>query len=162
TVSSISFEKRILHPEPTFPAFKQPTSAPGQERLVSNEVTFRSSLTHIGDFTVEVSGRPFAVGNRQQRIGYVVHGLVKWLEFPTQPRPAPTKLRVAFVTESKATDEEGAIWTFRQTITRAKTPNAFSIKTQVSVNRERSVVYLPLLLLHPGAGSFGKNKEHAL
>src|SRR5262249_23535318 len=39
---------------------------------------------------------------------------------------------------------------------------AIDVETSVTVNRERTVVFLPMIALLPGVGSFGENKQQAL
>ncbi|HLK54945.1 MAG TPA: hypothetical protein VKU00_00185 [Chthonomonadaceae bacterium] len=161
-VASISFESRILLPEPTFPAFEPPSRTHTIDTQ-SGELLLHHDRDHGGNFVLEVAGQPFAVGNGQTCIGYVLNGKVKYVTFSNRELiELPNRNDHAVQSKQTGMDEDGATWTLLQSITPAKTANAFAIETQVSVDRERSVVYLPLFLVHPGVGSFGENKEHSL
>src|SRR5262249_21692653 len=52
-------------------------------------------------------------------------------------------------------------WEITQTFAPGR-EGSIDVETRVMVNQERAVLYLPMLTLLPGSGSFGTNKTQAL
>ena len=101
-----------------------------------------------------------AIGWDSAMIGYVQGGQQRWVDLG--------KARVtagASSIEAVAGDPDGGTWTYRQSfkaVTGSKPGGAIEVTTAVSVDRDRAVSFLPMLVLLPGAGSFGESKGQAL
>ena len=56
---------------------------------------------------------------------------------------------------SRVKDEGGGNWSITRRYTPGHQPGAIDVKTSVSVDQNRRVIFLPMIGLFPGAGSFG-------
>jgi len=124
-----------------------------------------------GGFSVAVGGRQVATGHNRPLIGYLDPATarsatgpsVRWLDLAavatvtTGLAPATKALSV----EALLRDPDGGQWRLRQ-VFRPGSPAAIDVHTECSVDAPRDVVFLPLLLLLPGHGSFGALKGQAL
>jgi hypothetical protein len=96
-------------------------------------------------------------------IGYVADGELRWLDL------ASTGLRqsVAFVknelrVEYECPEQDGPTWQVRERFEADMVAGSIQVSIELSVNRERSIACLPMLLLFPGVGSFGSAKQQGL
>jgi hypothetical protein len=157
TVALLNLEARIVLTEP---AWRQPSKfVPSMKDLVSGDLELAHSA-NFGGFALRVAGEVMAVGHDAPQIGYQVAP-----DAPLQWKPAfggatdtgrGLRRILGFV------DPDGASWTLTQTFTPGRQPGAISVETTVTVSEDRYVAYLPLLVLLPGAGSFGTKKEQAV
>jgi hypothetical protein len=159
-LASLRFEPRVLLPEPTWPAWTPPP--PATERVLASgdlELFFNPAAPLALEWRVQ--GRRVAVNHPRPRIGYLHDDAVRWVDLAsatsTIERSGPESWSV--VTRSR--DTNGAGWTFRQ-IFRAESAGAIIAETRLSVDRERSVVFIPMHLLVAGEGSFGSRKGQGL
>ena len=58
-------------------------------------------------------------------------------------------------------DADGARWNLDQDF-RSDAKGGISVRSSVQVDADREVVFLPLFMLFPGAGSFGESKTQAM
>lgn len=59
-------------------------------------------------------------------------------------------------------DADGALWRIHQQFSPGPIPGTITIGTEVSVDQDRSVAFLPMLMVFPGAGAFGATKGQGL
>ena len=59
-------------------------------------------------------------------------------------------------------DEDGAEWSVRQRFAAGKRPGSIDVTVRVSVDQSREAVFLPMLVIVPGLGSFGEAKNQAV
>jgi len=160
-VGSIVFAPRVIPKEPQWPRPVAPDLT-GALTLSSGDLALRQAAGQLGGFIVDVSGRRVAVGNNRPLIGYTQDGQLRWLnvadiaKVTAEQEPDAVRVRAAF------DDPDGGRWTIRQDFTAGKAPGAIDVETRVTVSRDRDVVYLPLVMMHPGLGSLGGKQDHAL
>jgi hypothetical protein len=154
--ASLRLEARQDIPQPTWPVWERPLPATG--RGVSNatlQVVAHPRNAHA--LEVRVLGRPLAFVNVAPRIAYSDGRAVRW----TEAEGGKQALRGgSFTGKSVWTDADGAEWTF--TTRFRPLADRIEAETEVSVNRERAVLYLPMLQVFAGEGSFGTQKKQAL
>lgn len=168
-VARMSFSARTLYKEPNWPAPDPP--APVNENLAVQSRALRIVLATArwNDFIVQVDGKPIAIGYNRPLIGVLRDDGVHWVDLGEEVHDGGVRRNgrqlIATVTLK---EPDGAAWTVRQTFTpgppseMVKGAGAIDIRTDITVDRDRSLLYLPALMLLPGSGSFGANKEHAL
>jgi hypothetical protein len=154
--ASLRLETRKDLPQPTWPAWVKPAPATGAG--VSNavlEVLAHPRNAHA--LEVRVLGKPTAFVNLLPRIAYRLNDAVRW----TEVAGGTPQLRDGIFTgASRWTDADSAEWNF---ITRFRPlEDRIEVETEVSVNRDREVLYLPMLQVFAGEGSFGTQKKQAL
>ena len=154
-------------PDTELPAWPKPTTPD----LPANAPSVRSrdlELVHspdaLGGFVVRVAGVPVAIGQNRPLLGYLADGQLHWLDLNQAPgyklrvRAAGGSLNVRF----ECGDADGGHWLIDQQFHPGPIPGAIDIRTAVTVDREREVAFLPMLLLFPGGGTFGAQKGQGL
>ena len=144
-IAFMTFEPRVVYPEPQWPKPAPPTLADGAVTVRSGDLVLRHAKESPGNFAVEVAGQEMATGLTRSLIGYVHDGEVRWM--PTGPR-----LR----------DADGAAWRIEWTFAPGPQAGTVDAGVRVTVDQPRDVVFLPMLFLAPGAGSFGQEKGQGL
>lgn len=113
----------------------------------------------FGALKLFVNGRLMACGNTAPLIGYEHGGASRWL------RNGRSEVRMqagAIVSSLNLADPEGTTWTITQRFVMGSKPGSLDVAVTVAVDRPRNVFYLPLLILHPGLGSFGARHGQAV
>lgn len=157
------FEERILLPQPAWPKPGPPSLGPDPLAIESGELKLVHARDTLGGFALDVAGQRMAVGHTSGLIGYLEGRELRWLSFGNcagQPVTAQ-RLGEGLHVNSRCVDPDGARWDLQQVFTPLR-EGAIHVETRVSVDRDRSVVYLPLVTLLSGLGSFGTNKTQAL
>lgn len=160
-VSWIEFETRMIPATPQWPQppIQELGSGRGPRGLKSGDlqVIYGSCF---GNFQVS-----FAKGLSNSLIGTLKNDQIQWTPYHAakddfQVTTDPQKLTA----QASIKDVDGGKWTFTQVFTPAKVEGAIDVETTISVDQDRDVVYLPVLMVFPGAGtgSFGARKDQAL
>ena len=135
----------------------------GSLSIHSKDLELVHSTDTFGGFQVRVGGKPMAIGQNRPMIGYLLGGNLRWLDLAQAASRKLTvrshrgTLRVHF----ECVDADGALWSIEQQFN-PRGAGAIDIRTEVNVNQDRAVAFLPMLTVFPGAGSFGDTKGQAL
>jgi hypothetical protein len=148
------------------PAWPKPTPVPLKNSALtihSKELELVHSPDTLGGFIVRVGGQPMAIGQNRPMIGYVAGGSLHWLDLAQAANRKVTvrSHRGALRAHFEGTDADGAHWNIEQQFTPGSA-GAIEVRTEVTVDQDRAVAFLPMLTLFPGAGSFGETKGQAL
>jgi hypothetical protein len=105
-----------------------------------------------------------ALGQSGTMIGYVAGGELRWFGLASAANGEPKlKLRGKSVHLSlEGRDPDGALWKIRQQFSPGPISGSVAIRTEVTVNQDRSVAFLPMVMIFPGADSFGERKGQGL
>src|ERR1035438_3599799 len=117
-----------------------------------------------GTFQVRLAGEPMALGQSGTMIGYVVGGEVRWFGLANGAE-AQRKLKArgkSVYVGFEGRDADGAVWKFQQQFSPGPISGAINITTEVTVDQDRSVAFLPMLMVFPGVGAFGAAKGQGL
>ena len=163
-LASLTVTPRLLFPEPIFPAFILPEISANALKI--KNMGFSHSRTQWGGFTFQVGGVRIAAGFANLRVGYLVGNETRWLDMAN----AKVSVRdTESAIEARATlrDPDGGEWEFMQHFSqerdvRIEGQQALAVLTTVRVSQNRQIVWLPLIALSAGAGSFGESKNQAL
>ena len=117
-----------------------------------------------GAFDVRVAGKLMALGQSGPMLGYVAGGQVRWfgLASATNAKRTLTAQRKSVQVSLEGRDADGAVWKIQQLFSPGPIAGAIDIRTEVAVNQDRSVAFLPMLMIFPGAGAFGAAKGQGL
>src|SRR5262249_52721731 len=135
----------------------------GALSIHSKELELIHSPDSLGGFSIRINGKPMAIGNNHPMIGYLAGDSLRWLDLAQAGnrkitlRSHRAELRVRF----GCTDAQGGRWAIEQQFSTGSA-GSIAVRTEVSVDRDRDVAFLPMLALFPGAGSFGESKGQAL
>jgi hypothetical protein len=118
----------------------------------------------LGGFEIRVAGKPMAIGQNRPMLAYLEAGQLRWLDLA---QAAQRKLEVARERDSlmvrfECVDQDGGAWIINQRFTPLGVGPALDIRVGFTVNRDRAVAFLPMLMLFPGVGSFGSTKGQGL
>jgi hypothetical protein len=161
-VAFLTFAPRVLVPEPDWPTPVPPRLGDDALSLSSGDLTLRHAPRELGGFAVEVAGRRMAVGLTRPLIGTLQDGRPQWLALAERAEVTASREREAVVVRAVARDDAGATWEIRQRFAPVRSPGAVDVETRVTVDRDREVLFLPMLTLLPGVGSFGTAKGQGL
>ncbi|MDW8319731.1 MAG: hypothetical protein RMM08_00075 [Armatimonadota bacterium] len=163
TVEYIRFTPRIT----PLPIKWQPPVAEaipkGAPAVVSGSVRVTFHPNNADILQVSVKGQPMAVGwNRAQLCYEEEGGSVSWFDLHTATTTILTRERNGVRITRAFRDPHGAAWRIVHIFTPSSQKDAIDVRTVVTVDHDRKVYFLPLLVLFPGVGSFGQEKEQAL
>ncbi len=153
------FEERRLMPEPDWPEFRAPEASTRVATVSGPGVRFLQDRDRFAVFSVEVQGRPFAVSGPDVPVGYLLDGRQVWFR-PGTGAPLFSAQGASLRFETVDTDPDGARWRWTRRVEPAG--SGLRIRTAVTVDRPRDLVFLPGTVLLTGIGSFGTNKHQAL
>ncbi len=156
----ISFELRPSLPEPAWLKPEPPMLDSNAPAVVSGGLALAHGTSALGAFDLRVNGTNMAVGNTRSVVGYLRNQTPWWFAL-TNPVTA-TLAGGALTVRANSTDPDGGQWQVEQMFEPAATPGGIEIQSRVTVNQDRSVIFLPMLTLLPGVGTFGTNKTQAL
>ena len=156
TLAALRFEPRISLQEPAWPRPTAPDLKAGAMVVASGGLRLDGG-DNGGNLSVSVNGRAMAIGWNHPQLGYTIGDQVRWLDLTNA---TTTLANNSYLTTAR--DADGATWQWRQSYTSGKLPGTIEVTSSVTVDRDRSVVFLPLLVLFPGAGSFGETKHQAI
>ena len=122
-------------------------------------------LAHSGSrdqaFTITVNDKPTAIGWDRSLIGYVDHDQPVWVSLDSAT--CRVSGEQATVNESVTVpDPGGASWKIQRRYVPAKQSGVIDVETTITVDRDRQVIFLPMLGILPGVGSFGAAKNQAV
>lgn len=167
-IAWLRFAPRVMLKEPNWPEPTAEVSKGRYEQVKSGDLTVAQGPGGPGDIRVEVGGQLMAVGYHQPLIGYDTEQAARWLDVRQgllQASAGPSRTVKAgngVQTTYSVRDADGAIWRITQRFAPAATTGAINAEIQVSVDRDRTVEFLPLLVLFPGLGSFGNTKHQGV
>lgn len=166
------FTERLMMTAPDWAKPIAPQSGPDDVSIESGDLKLVHNRTQFGGFRVEVAGQRMAVGGTSPQIGYLWNGAPRW--FPVngvnsmvvvagQPLSQLADAQVGGVLRSRVEcrDPDGGRWQLEHTF-RLNSAGTLQFEASARCDAERDVLYLPLLTVFPGLGSFGTNKTQAL
>src|ERR1017187_125855 len=167
SAAGVESSRTPVPPGATVPPWPKPAAQAlspkaGSARSQNLEVTH--SPTTPGAFDVRVAAESMALGQSATMIGYVANGDMSWFSLANA---AGTKHTLKVLGKSvdvrlEGRDADGAVWKIQQQFSPGLISGAINITTEVTVDQDRSVAFLPLLMVFPGAGTFGAVKGQGL
>lgn len=143
-------------PPSGWPVWQTPIAGPV---ACSNEVFAVAPDTRANSsaWNLRVAGQDFAWVNPPGAIVYQVQGRRRLTEIPAGRREIA---RHDIVNNSSWQDPDGATWELKSRYTLHR--DSVEGEIVVTVDEDRDVLFLPLCMVFPGAGSFGSEKSHAV
>jgi hypothetical protein len=161
TLARMAFEAReVIVP----PEWEKPTSSPLKDplELRSDELTLRHSRTRLGEFELYSGAERTGTGGGWGKIGYMIDGKQRWVGLERASVEAELAIGGARVSiHGKLADEDGGNWVIEQTFGRAK-HNSIDVRVSVWCDKERSVIFLPMLFVFAGTDLDGPRKTAAI
>jgi len=135
----------------------------GPASVKSGSLSFEQYGARWGNFALSVNGTDMAAGYQSERIGLVFGEQPEWLNlkdaavtFDHQPE------RNEFTSIAVIQDSHGGKWEIRRSISPAQQQGTIVITTELTVDKDRDIVYIPWLTIFPGLGTFGERKDQGL
>ncbi|MGC8641000.1 MAG: hypothetical protein ACP5XB_14130, partial [Isosphaeraceae bacterium] len=164
-IESIRFEPRLTIAAPNWPRPTVPRVDAQSPIIQNGSLTLRQNPGEFAGFVISVDGKPFATGHNQPLIGYVRPGesAVRWIDVAKAGKvrcnPAPGLSGIAI--ETSFADPDDGRWTLARTFQPGE-PGTINVTATAAVDAPRDVVFVPLILVLPGHGSFGAIKGQGL
>ena len=151
----------------TIPQWPKPTaqaSSPKAASARSKDLALIHSPAAPGSFDVRVAGELMALGQSGPMIGYLAGGEMRWFDLASaaQAKRTMKAQRNSVQVSLEGRDADGALWKIQQQFSPGPIAGAIAIRTEVAVDQDRSVAFLPMLMIFPGAGAFGATKGQGL
>jgi hypothetical protein len=153
---------RLVIQEPAWPAPARPVFQDSPLAIESGDLQLLHDGKSPGGFVLRVAGREMAIGLTRSLIGYAQGDEVRWAALDSEADTTAHKTTEGLQVQTMLRDPDGATWRIEQRFAAAGTPGAIDVETRVTVDQDRSVLFLPMLVLLPGAGSFGASKGQGL
>lgn len=147
--------------EPRPPVWKPPTRldpAPNDLEIPSGRLSLRHSPGSWGGFRISADGREVAAGNNQAMIGYRGEHGDTWVEIKAAQSRREGE---SIVTTAQSQDPDGGVWTLHRSFQPLRN-GSIAITTEISVNRDRDLIFAPMLMIHPGLGTHADRKGQGL
>ena len=163
-VDYITFSKRLNPKTPDWPVPAIPSPGTNALELKSGDLLLSHAPDQMGGFTLSIAGANMTVGHTRPWIGYLdAKDETRWLDLAAISTIKTVIDGNKFVMTAVFKDPDGVDWSYRQTFAPlAGQQHGFSVITDVKVSRDRRIIYLPMLITLPGAGSFGEKRKHGL
>ncbi len=161
-VHSISVDS-LVRPAP--PRFVKPRRPEKVDKTVvsiaSGDLVLKHFQNRWGGFVVNVDETEMASGYQSESIGVMAGDRTQWLDLDT----ATFAVEVsggALLCRASLTDDRGGQWRLTRCFTPGKVHGTIDVATEVVVDADRRVVYVPWLTLFPGLGTFGADKTQGV
>jgi hypothetical protein len=156
-VERIEFAPAASLPAPRWPDHEA-FDAGGATRLESGPLAV--AVTPAG-FALEIDGRRSAASHARPLVGHVVAGTMQWVD-----AAVPAEVRatggggepVAIETRQAIRDADGGTWSIRRRFTAGGIAGLINLEVTAEVDRDRSVAFLPLVLLVAHEGTPRKSQ----
>ncbi len=161
TVAAFTFAPRIIFAPPKWEKPTPPALGDKPYEVTSGRVTLTHSRTQAYQYQVTVGGVPMAMGNTKPMIGYIAEKGLTWQTLDPTLAEIRRKGNTLTVT-SIHNDYDGERWTITQKFAPSSQENAIFVETTVQVSAPRVALYLPIVTLLAGVGTFGGTKTQAI
>ena len=161
TIAWLRVDQRRVIPTPRW---SKPPAIPtaGSVSIRSGNLVLSHAPRRAGSFVVSVDGYAMATGWSRLPVAYMVGDNPRWTDLAARGAASVRKRGTAIEAILIATDPDGARWTIRQTFAPARLNGVIDTTTEITVNKPRTVYFLPMLALFPGHTSFGSARERAV
>lgn len=161
TVAWIEITPRVSLTIPAWPKPAPPMLDRDTLSLRSGKLTLTQAHHQWGGFSLRVAGHLMALGHTRAPILYLLDGQVHSFVPADEGVTIASREVNAIAVRCLARDPDGANWEMWQRF--ALGPDgAIRVSSTAQADRPRDLLFLPHLLLRPGAGSFGPAKQQAL
>jgi len=128
----------------------------------SKNVELVHARDRLGGFIIRVAGETIARGEDRPQFGFLLGGQLRWLDSAKANGLSVSQQGSSVAVRWGCEDEEGARWEFQQRFSPGGVPGTIALRTELKVDRDRSVAFAPMVLIFPGAGTFGAAKGQGL
>ena len=165
-LASLEITTRPLFVPPTFQPAPVPLVRKNDPSLRAGALEIAQNTTEWGGFVVRLAGQTVAMGYPYSQIGYLAGDVQRWLDLRHGGKftvcLCRTNGRLSLTCDRTLTDADGATWTLHQDFTPLPGRSAIALVTTIRVNRERRIVWLPLVTLLTGTGEHSGDKQQAI
>ncbi|MER3474422.1 MAG: hypothetical protein C4335_10415 [Armatimonadota bacterium] len=159
-IAYIRFSPRVT---PSLPSWQAPHAIrTDRPMLTSGGLALAFGAQAPGAFTVSVKGQPIAIGWNTAQVCYESTGGVRWIRLSEQAECKLTGDSKRAILTCVFTDADGAKWRMEQIFTPGKQKETIDVRMVVTVDRDRAVYFLPMLVLFTGARLFEQNPSPPL
>lgn len=114
----------------------------------------------IGDWRLQVGGVEMATGHNRLPLGYQRRGAARWLPPPQVAQVG--SVGAAIRQTSVWSDVDGGRWRWEMAFRPAARAGAVEVESSLECSEERELLFAPLFIMLPGAGTFGASKDGGL
>jgi hypothetical protein len=161
-VSLLAVSPRTIPLTPNWPHPQPPELDRDTLRVQSGDLELIQAHHQFGGFAVRVAGKSMATGDTHPMIGYQIGMQTRWFDLASSAISTATQDDQGAITaRATARDPDGGTWDIEQRFAHGR-PGEIVASTVVRVDQDRTLLFMPMLILFPGAGGFGPTKHQAL
>lgn len=165
-VAFLHFEPRILPKEPQWPRPTAPNTQPANgllARVYSGDLYLMGgSGPGVNNFDLRVNRQKVAVGFNRPLVGYNIGNQTRWIDFSQAAGKRSFPAKNSMIFNHQLRDDDGALWIWQQSFQSGKFPGTIEVESNITVDQDREIIFLPVLTLLPGVDSFGESKTQAI
>jgi hypothetical protein len=159
-ILALTFERQVAFTNPIWPKPTSIETAATDPAVISGDLTLRHSPGNWGAFALSVDRSIVASGGNALTIGYTEDDRAVWLNV-AEAKVTVDMIQDGIRVRAALSDKGGGRWSLRQEFTPSR-PGAIDVRTIISVDAPRNIVYAPFLMLFPGLGTYGERKGQAI
>ncbi|MEJ5251254.1 MAG: hypothetical protein WHX60_05155 [Armatimonadota bacterium] len=158
-IAYVRFSPRVT---PSLPTWQTPHAVSAGRRtsfpvIASGDLVLSFGAQAPGAFTISVKGKPTAIGWNTAQLCYETPQGVRWIKLEERAECQISGDNRRAVLTCTFADPDSANWRIEQVFTPGAEKGAINVRTVVTVNRDRAVYFLPMLVLFTGARLFEQN-----
>ena len=164
-LARMTFEPRTIYKEPVWLAPDLPVFPNRNLFVQSGDLRLIVASPLWNEFAIEVAGQQMAIGHTRPLIGLLDKDSKEphWIDLGQEPHSGrSTREGNAILNSLELTEADGTAWRIRQRFAPAAIPGAIDMDMEISVSKDKNILYLPMFVMLPGSGSFGETKDHGL
>lgn len=129
--------------------------------LRSGQFVLKHAPAGVGEFELWWGKQFLACGHNRPLLGLRSKGETQWLNLHQRAHVTVQGDERTLLVRATFSDDEGAMWLLSQSF-ESGADAVIKITTSLLVDKNRDLVFAPLLLLHPGLGTHGERKSQGL
>jgi len=164
---TVAFIKVEAISEVAVPSLEKPgrpeRTGRGPVSVRSGSLEFEHYANRWGNFDLNVDGAEMAAGYDNELIGLVFDEHTEWINlknvsvtFENQSGGNELVIRAGF------SDSRGGKWQLLRNVRPTQQQGTITVTTELTVDKDRDIVYIPWLTIFPGLGMFGERKDQGL
>jgi hypothetical protein len=162
-IAAMSFRPRAILKDPEWPHPAAVDVTKDALTLTSGDLELAHARNALGAFVLRVAGKEMARGHNRPVLGAMTGDACVWSDWAANAVTDVRRREGRIEVKSVATPAKGPKWVVAQTFSAGKAAGTIDVETRVQVeNADADAVYVPLLMLLPGAGTFGEKKGQGL
>lgn len=160
-IERLAFHKRWQAVHPAWERPERPQLGQNPATLRVGQLVLKHARAGLGEFELWWGQHLLACGHNRPLLGIRHNGETQWLHLKQRARVTVQGDAQKLLVRATFADDDGAKWVLSQTF-ESGADTAMAVTVSLVTDKNRDLVFAPLLLLHPGLGTHGERKSQGL